>query len=298
MSIQAYRPCRVSSSSWHEINGLKIHVRRWHNEGAPKVLLLHGWLDASAGFQFAVDHFAHKWDVFAPDWRGMGMSEHQASAYYDRFIMLSDLHELMERISPNNPLHVVGHSLGGMMAAQYAGTLPERVKTLVLAEAFGMPAFDRQQAHAKLRRFLREMASPPHFSVKTSYEDFAQSLIRRNRMLTFDKALFLAHALLTDASGCLKHCADARHLMVRPLPYDQAWAELFWAEIRAPILCVQGEALPHNTYLKSILDCLEDRYAALGNPRVVTLSESGHMVQWEAPQAFALAVETFWMEHA
>jgi len=38
-------------------------------------VLLHGWMDVSASFQFVVDAFERDWHVVAPDWRGFGLSE-------------------------------------------------------------------------------------------------------------------------------------------------------------------------------------------------------------------------------
>ena len=46
---------RNSESEFHQIRGLRYHVRRWRSAGAPKMVLLHGWMDVSASFQFLVD---------------------------------------------------------------------------------------------------------------------------------------------------------------------------------------------------------------------------------------------------
>ena len=43
--------------------------------GAPKMVLLHGWMDVSASFQFLVDALRGDWDVYAPDWRGYGLTD-------------------------------------------------------------------------------------------------------------------------------------------------------------------------------------------------------------------------------
>ena len=46
---------RNSESLFPTIRGLRYHVRRWPRAGAPKMVLLHGWMDVSASFQFMVD---------------------------------------------------------------------------------------------------------------------------------------------------------------------------------------------------------------------------------------------------
>ena len=64
-----------SRSRFLSIRGLRYHLREWGLEGAPKLFMLHGWMDVSASFQFVVDELAADWHVIAPDWRGFGQTE-------------------------------------------------------------------------------------------------------------------------------------------------------------------------------------------------------------------------------
>ena len=66
---------KASRSEFLDIRGLRYHVRTWGNASAPKLFLLHGWMDVSASFQFVVDELRRDWHVIAPDWRGFGLSE-------------------------------------------------------------------------------------------------------------------------------------------------------------------------------------------------------------------------------
>src|ERR671911_498032 len=66
---------RNSESLFLDVRGLRYHVRRWTRAGAPKLVLLHGWMDVSASFQFLVDELRGEWDVYAPDWRGYGLTD-------------------------------------------------------------------------------------------------------------------------------------------------------------------------------------------------------------------------------
>ena len=61
---------KSSRSEFIDIRGLRTHVRHWGPEDAPRLFLLHGWLDVSAAFQFTVDALKQDWHVIAPDWRG------------------------------------------------------------------------------------------------------------------------------------------------------------------------------------------------------------------------------------
>jgi len=73
---------KVSRSQFVDVRGLSYHVRTWGEAGAPKLFLLHGWMDVSASFQFLVDALAGQWHVLAPDWRGFGPSETPQDGYW------------------------------------------------------------------------------------------------------------------------------------------------------------------------------------------------------------------------
>src|SRR5258708_13040675 len=65
---------KQSHSSYLEIRGLRYHVRSWGPPEVPPVIFLHGWMDASASFQFVADALKAERRILAPDWRGGGPS--------------------------------------------------------------------------------------------------------------------------------------------------------------------------------------------------------------------------------
>jgi pimeloyl-ACP methyl ester carboxylesterase len=66
---------KSSSSEFIPVRGLQYHVRHWGKDGAPKLFMMHGWMDVSASFQFVVDCLSRDWHVIAPDWRGFGLTQ-------------------------------------------------------------------------------------------------------------------------------------------------------------------------------------------------------------------------------
>lgn len=292
-----YQEERKPQSLWQTFNGIRQHIRHWSGEGE-KVLLLHGWMDASASFQFVVDRLPENWDIYALDWRGMGLSAHQQTiGHYDRAIMLADLADCVDFLSPNQPIHIAGHSLGGMLLAQYAALLPERVRSATIAEGFGIEDANLADSKKKSLRYLREMKNPPPFTPIASYAHFANKLMRRNPALNQEKALYLSHALLKpDNGGMLTHRADIKHKITQPTPYRLDYAAEFWRQLHIPLLWIHGEFLPHNGYLNSISGSLKERHAWFGKPHIEVLQGAGHMLQWEAPEAFARALNAFWQK--
>ena len=137
---------RRSTSQFVAVRSLRYHVRTWGEPGARKLVLLHGWMDVSASFQFLVDALAQDWDVYAPDWRGYGLTDWGKSDCYWFPDYIADLDLLLERIQPEAPMNLIGHSLGGNVAALYAGVRPARIRRLVNLEGFGMAATQPEQA--------------------------------------------------------------------------------------------------------------------------------------------------------
>ncbi|MFH4354758.1 MAG: alpha/beta hydrolase [Neisseriaceae bacterium] len=291
MHQKTYQP----ESQWFRINGLKLHVRHWGCPGRPKLLLLHGWMDASASFQWMVDELLPDWDIYAPDWRGMGLSEHMQTGYYDRYLMLSDLNKLVELISPHEPLHMLGHSMGGVLLSIYAGVCPNRVKTAVLMEGFGQPKKDDSVNVQQLGKFLEENLEPRGL-VQVDREHYIKGLIRRSPLLNEDRALYLSNFLLKKVDNKFFLRADPRHRIDLPTSCSKAFYQLFWQQISAPILCIQGDFVLHNRVLNQIRDDLEEIYSSLRIQAPIILQGVGHMVHWEAPEAVAEAVRTFLKE--
>src|SRR5688572_5770071 len=127
---------KASRSEYHAIRGLRHHVRLWGQAGAPRLFLLHGWMDVSASFQFLVDCLSREWLVVAPDWRGFGLSEWTREGYWfaDYY---ADLEAILDIYEPEIPARLVGHSMGGVIASIYSGIRPARVARLASLEGLG-----------------------------------------------------------------------------------------------------------------------------------------------------------------
>ena len=152
---------RHSESLFLDVRGLRYHVRHWRGEPRRKLFLLHGWMDVSASFQFLVDALRAEWDVYAPDWRGYGLTAWSGSDNYWFPDYIGDLDFLLGRLQPDAPVDLVGHSLGGNVAALYAGVRPARIAKLVNLEGFGLPPTRPEQAPKRYLHWLEELHEGP-----------------------------------------------------------------------------------------------------------------------------------------
>ncbi len=230
---------RKSESLFLDIRGLRYHVRRWPSTGAPKMVLLHGWMDVSASFQFVVDALRREWDIYAPDWRGYGLTGRGKSDCYWFPDYIADLDFLLEQIQAVN---LVGHSLGGNVASMYAGIRPRRVARLVNLEGFGLAATRPGQAPDRYARWLDELREPPRLRPYRNFQELAERLRQGNKRLTPERAEFLARhwGRETEQGGEVVLRGDPAHKIVNPVLYRYEEVHACWQKVEAPVLWVDA----------------------------------------------------------
>jgi pimeloyl-ACP methyl ester carboxylesterase len=285
---------RLSDSQFLEIRGLRYHVRRWRHDGAPKMILLHGWMDVSASFQFMVDALSREWDVYAPDWRGYGLTDWGKSDCYWFPDYIADLDFLLEWIEPQGPANLVGHSLGGNVAALYAGVRPQRIAKLVNLEGFGLAGTRPEQAPRRYARWLDELHEPPRLRSYTNFSALAGRLRESNPRLTSERAEFLArHWGREAADGTVVLRGDPAHKIVNPVLYRYDEMHACWHKVSAPVLWV--DAADSDTLKRLALDERQhaERRGAFANLRHVTLRDAGHMLHHDQPEQVARLIEDF-----
>mgnify|MGYP002135923417 CR=1 FL=1 len=128
-----YQVLTPSRSSTLALRHLNYHVRHWGPEHSdlPTLVLLHGWMDVSASYQFTVDALRQPRRIIAPDWRGFGLTTGAPVDHYVFADYLADLDLLLDHYAPGEAIDLVGHSMGGNVAMMYGGVRPERVRKLI-----------------------------------------------------------------------------------------------------------------------------------------------------------------------
>jgi pimeloyl-ACP methyl ester carboxylesterase len=283
-----------SRSLYFDLRGLRYHVRHWAARGAPKVLLLHGWMDVSASFQFLVEAFARPWDVYAPDWRGYGLTDWGRSDCYWFPDYLADLDYLLDAIAGDAAVHLVGHSLGGNVACMYAGVRPQRVAKLVNLEGFGMAPTRPEAAPGRYARWLQELHHRPGFKPYADFGELARRLREGNPRLSAERAEFLArHWGRKTEQGNVVLRGDPAHKIVNPVLYRYEEVRACWQEVRAPVLWI--DAADSGALERARLDepAHAERRAQFRDLRHVTVPDAGHMLHHDQPAALARLIEDF-----
>ena len=284
---------RPSRSQFVDLRGLRYHVREWGDPGSRRLFMLHGWMDVSASFQFLVDALAKDWHVLAPDWRGYGLTEWPQDGYWFPDY-IADLDALIEKLSPEAKVDLVGHSLGGNVAGLYAGLRPERVRTLVSLEGFGIPSGVDAHAPGRLLKWLDALRDPPSLRPYESLADAADRLQQNNPRLRRDRAEFLAqHWAEQLPDGSVRLRADPKHRLPFPTVARSGEWIATWRQITAPVMWV----LATDSHIKKWATATEDewqrRKSAIRDLRLETVDDAAHMLHHDQPEIVARLIETF-----
>ena len=190
--MQTFKPKRELRRSSLAVRGVDYSICEWGEPGAQKVFALHGWGDAAATFQSFADEL-EGWHVIAPDWRGFGESHLRASAYWFPGY-LADLDVVLAHYSPDTPVVLMGHSMGGNIASLYAGSLPERVSHLINVEGFGLGERDPGDAPANYRRWIEMSSQQVGYRDFDSFAGLEATIRRRSPNMSEAYAAFVARA--------------------------------------------------------------------------------------------------------
>jgi pimeloyl-ACP methyl ester carboxylesterase len=286
-----------SRSEFLSLRGLRTHVRHWGRAGAPKLFMLHGWMDMSASFQFVVDCLQADWHVIAPDWRGFGLSARTEADTYWFPDYVADLDFLLDHYAPGEAVNLLGHSMGGNVAAIYAGARPERIAKLVNLEGFGLPASRPEQWPERLAQWMDELKQPPAMRGYASLAEVAARLQKTNPRLAPERAAFLAgHWAAPDASGQWFILGDPAHKMHGPLLYHVEEVLACSSRITAPVLWVEAEDTNMWRWMGPKEQARAEVDRRLGHLARVTarmLPDAGHMLHHDQPELLAQMIEAF-----
>jgi pimeloyl-ACP methyl ester carboxylesterase len=297
-----YQPRRPSRNEFVPIRNLKYHVLLWGEPAPGKVplVMVHGWMDVAASYQFIVDAFAHDYYVIAPDWRGYGLTQSPDADNYWFPDYLADLDFLIDHYSPEHPVDLVGHSMGGNIAMLYAGSRPARIRKLVNLEGFGMAATRPAQAPRRYAKWMDELKAfhRGEMALKAydSVEGVAQRLMKTNKRLSQDKADWLArHWARPDAQGKWRILGDAAHKITNAQLYRVDEVLETYKAITAPTLAVEAsdDSLVQWWQGKYTLAEYHERLRSVPDVRTAVIQDAGHMLHHDQPAQLAQLIDGF-----
>ena len=239
------------------IHGHTLDRRMWHPQVAPLV-------DAS-------------YRVVRYDVRGHGRSEAPATGYtYHNYSL--DLRDLLDALHIDAPAHLVGLSMGGGIALQFAVDHPQRVASLVLVDST-VPGFDYSPDYAQAVEEL----------VRVARSDGPRAALER---VWLPHPLFDGIRRFPDRFATLKRIVlayPAADYLDETEYHQPQWQVIDRLdEIHAPALVLVGENdLPDFRLIAEILA------ANVSSARLEVIADAGHLLNLEQPQPFNDALLTF-----
>ncbi len=305
-----YKEKRTSRSEFVPIRGLNYHVRIWQgaepDANLSPLMLVHGWMDVAASYQFMVDALSEAFmagrTIIAPDWRGFGLTDGAADNYWFPDY-LADLDFLLDHYhdeKKNQQIDLVGHSMGGNVAMTYAGVRPERIRRLVNLEGFGLAPSKPAQAPTRYAKWIDELKTLHNGELDLkAYDDVggvAKRLMKTNPRLSEDKANWLAsHWAQQNAAGQWQILGAPGHKVVSANIYRVEETLEIYKRITAPVLAVEAsdDSLEKWNQGRYTLTDYHDRLKQVASARVARLDDAGHMLHHDQPEALAKLIEAF-----
>ena len=278
------------------------------NPALPPLVLVHGWMDVAASYQFMVDAlsdaFAQGRTIIAPDWRGFGLTgsgpEGSPADNYWFADYLADLDFLLDHYAGDKPVDLVGHSMGGNVAMLYAGVRPARIRKLVNLEGFGLPPSKPEQAPSRYAKWIDELKSLHRGELALKAYDgvagVARRLMKTNPRLSADKAGWLAsHWARPDAAGQWQILGEPAHKITSAQLYRVDEALEIYRCITAPTLAVEASDDSLSTWWQGKYTLAEyhERLKLVRQAEVAVIQDAGHMLHHDQPEQLATLIEGF-----
>jgi pimeloyl-ACP methyl ester carboxylesterase len=256
MSYLTFRPDRIFKN-----DDLTFHYADTGGDGQPLIALHGHWME-SITFSHLASTLSPKWRVIAFDQRGHGYSDHAKS--YTREDYIGDIEKLFEHLHIEKAV-LLGHSLGGVNAYQYAARQPQRVRSLIIEDIGTVIDADTSFCLAwrgvfPTREALAERIGPR--LLPYVLDSFRQT--QKGWRLAFDPQDMLASQLQLNGD----HTDD-------------------WTATHFPGLLIRGKDSRLTTQAH-----LEEIAKRRPNTRLQTL-EGGHVVHLDNPDGFENAVQEF-----
>jgi len=251
-------------------NGLRLY---YHSIGeGPALLLLHGLGSSSDDWELQLPEFATRYRVVAMDLRGHGRSD-KPRGPYTMGDFATDAAALLHGLGIPQA-HVLGLSLGGMVAQQLAVDRPERVLSLVLVNTF--PRFEPWESHL-LRRIARRLITFGSGGMEALAEAVAAGLFPRpTQRPLYEEAV--RRFARNDLNGYRASVAAILRFNV----------ERRLGEVRCPALIVAGDRDRTVSWRQKA------RLARLlPKARLVVIPDSGHATPLDQPARFNCRVLAF-----
>jgi pimeloyl-ACP methyl ester carboxylesterase len=244
-------------------DGLRFSYLDSGGEDQPVLLLLHAHWMAASDFDRIMPALSQEWRMVALDQRGHGETDHGGVHSIDRYV--GDIDALLGELSIEQPVVILGHSFGGMIANLYAAARPARVRGLIIEDV--------------------EVLRDDHDEFMLEWSGVYPTRADLEAKLGPRLAPYLRRSIREDADGWRLTFEPAEILESEQALNGDHWRE--WLSHDCPALIIRGVS-------SRVADAalLEEMVRRRPNTRLVALP-GGHSVHVDSPAPYADAVNAF-----
>ncbi len=245
-----------------------------HSNGQPLVFI-HGLGSSTRDWEFQLSEFSKSYRVITFDLRGHGQSDKPAGPYSIP-MMADDLAGLLKALHISSA-HIVGISLGGAVAFQFALDYPAMVKTLTIVNSGPSLGGTPEQAKAEIER---RVGIVQQVGMRAMGEALAPNLFPKPEHASLRND-FIAHWAENDPRAYI----ESTRSMLGWNVTDQLSA------IACPTLIISAD----QDY--SPLAAKEAYVKLMPHTRLVVIPDAHHATPIEQPEKFNAALTEFLSQH-
>jgi pimeloyl-ACP methyl ester carboxylesterase len=275
-------------SETYDSQRVTLHYDVWGDGSRPPMLMIHGGQDHSRNWDFVAKRLVDRYTIYAPDLRGHGNSGWAIGGMYSIPEFTLDIANLAATIE--GPLTVIGHSLGGAIALQYAGTVPDKVEKLISIEGWGPPEMPHVLAHQRMRDWIQHMNDVERRRPRRygTLEDATKRMMEANPHLKPEMARHLTeYGSKQNEDGTYSWKFDNYVRIRSPYIFDIEDAMIIWSQIACPTLLIKGaESWAVDPDKTGRADVIQGHETAI-------IEDAGHWVHHDQLDVFMSHVERF-----
>ena len=270
------------------ISYLNLAAKCWGNPQGMPLLGFHGWLDNAATF----DHLApllNEYQLISLDLPGHGFSDHRPPGSSYHFIdMIVDALEVLNFLDWDR-FSLIGHSMGAGVASYIAGTVPEKIDSVILIEGLGSTTQKAEKITETLFAASREWMNMSDKKMPI-YSDFKTAVKVRHSVgrISEDSVKTIVSRGLKPVIGGFSWNSDPRLKMKSRYYFTEEQSIAFLKKIKAPVLLIDGEGRGKNLWK----DSYRKRMSYIKNFHHSIVSGDHHL-HLDNPEAVAEAIRKF-----
>lgn len=254
----------------------QFHYQLYGQNTSPKLVFLHGLMGFGANWRKIVSGLEDQFQILTLDQRGHGRSIKPETGYAPENYA-DDLLEILNELGWDR-IHLVGHSMGGRNAVNFASRFPQRVISLVIEDISPESKPEDVERYEKL---LGRVPTP--FQNKKEAKEFLLNDFG-------DPVLgnYFYSNLVENEQGLVDWRFSKNGILesVRLGRKINRWDE--WTSLKMPTLLVRGENsqdLPQEIYEKMLREN--------GNVEGIIIKDAGHWVHFDQAEQFLKVIKGF-----